>query len=140
METSVVTTEEKNSTIHTLSVDYGMIADLFIYPHYSSHITRVREIHQHLLAALPEAAEAMNRYMTFINQASLTDIQELYLRSFDVQAITTLDIGFILFGEDYKRGQLLVHLNREHREAKNVCETELSDHLPNVLRDRKSVV
>jgi hypothetical protein len=64
----------------------------------------------------------------------LREKQELFLRSFDIQAITTLDIGYILFGEDYKRGQLLVHLNREHKEAENICHTELADHLPNVLR------
>ena len=61
-------------------------------------------------------------------------MQELFTRSFDVQAIATLDLGYVLFGDDYKRGELLANLNREHVDAKNDCGTELADHLPNILR------
>ncbi len=38
-------------------------------------------------------------------------------RTFDVQAITSLDIGYTLFGEDYKRGALLANLSAEHTQA-----------------------
>ncbi|RKY91157.1 MAG: hypothetical protein DRQ01_08140, partial [Ignavibacteriae bacterium] len=48
-------------------------------------------------------------------------------------AITTLDVGYVLFGDDYKRGELLVNLNREHREAANECSDELADNLFNLL-------
>ena len=51
-----------------------------------------------------------------------------------MQASTTLDLGYLLFGDDYKRAQLLVNLSREHREVGNDCGLELADHLPNVLR------
>ena len=61
-------------------------------------------------------------------------MQELFTRSFDVQAIATLDIGYVLFGDDYKRGELLANLNQEHRKAGNDCGTELADYLPNILR------
>ncbi len=114
--------------------DYELLADLFIYPNSEFYKDKITDIYGYLLKTTPEAAEAMAQFMEFLESATLKDMQELYLRSFDVQAITTLDIGFILFGEDYKRGQLLVHLNQEHREAGNICHTELSDHLPNVLR------
>jgi hypothetical protein len=40
----------------------------------------------------------------------------------------------VLFGDDYKRGELLANLNREHTQHQNDCGTELADHLPNVLR------
>ncbi len=39
-----------------------------------------------------------------------------------------------MFGDDYKRGELLVNLNREHGAAGIDCGDELPDHLPNVLR------
>jgi hypothetical protein len=45
-----------------------------------------------------------------------------------------MDIGYILFGDDYKRGELLANLNREHKQADNDCGSELGDHLPNLLR------
>ncbi len=61
-------------------------------------------------------------------------MQELFTRSFDVQAVTTLDIGYVLFGDDYKRGEMLANLNREHLEAGIDCGTELADYLPNLLR------
>ena len=135
---SVLDKEDNKSTHtepHPVAIsNYELLADLFIYPEADSHKEKIKAIHQYLSVHSPNASDAMNLFMEFLDAATLTDMQELYLRSFDVQAITTLDIGFILFGEDYKRGQLLVNLNREHREAGNICHTELSDHLPNVLR------
>ncbi len=113
--------------------DYELLSGLFIYPEDESYVEKIKDAYTYLSDTLPESAEAMNLFMNFIADVTVQEMQELFLRSFDVQAITTLDIGFTLFGEDYKRGQLLVNLNREHREAGNDCHTELSDHLPNVL-------
>lgn len=116
-----------------LIMNYGMLADLFFYPENEGYKEKVEEIHGYLSSVLPEAAEAMQPFMDFMKISSSQEMQELFLRSFDLQAITTLDIGFVLFGEDYKRGKLLVHLNEEHRNAGNDCYSELSDHLPNIL-------
>jgi nitrate reductase assembly molybdenum cofactor insertion protein NarJ len=69
-----------------------------------------------------------------LSEVELDEVQEIFTRSFDVQAITTLSVGYIVFGDDYKRAELLVNLNREHRDVGLDCGTELSDHLPNVLR------
>jgi nitrate reductase assembly molybdenum cofactor insertion protein NarJ len=44
-----------------------------------------------------------------------------------------LDIGYVLFGEDYKRGIFLVNIKKEQLKACNDCGTELPDHLPNLL-------
>jgi nitrate reductase assembly molybdenum cofactor insertion protein NarJ len=74
---------------------------------------------QHFLDAMP---------------ASTLDLQELHTRTFDVQSLTTLDVGYVLFGDDYKRGALLSNLNREHTHAQNDCRGELADYLPNLLR------
>lgn len=116
-----------------LIMNYGLLSDLFYYPKNEEYKTRIKEIYGYLLNVLPEAAGAMQPFMDFMEISSFQEIQELFLRSFDLQAITTLDIGFVLFGEDYKRGRLLVHLNEEHRNAGNDCHSELSDHLPNIL-------
>lgn len=116
-----------------LMVDYGILSGLFQYPEYESHKAKIKHIHAYLLQCHPEAADVMNAFMEYMEVTGIEEMQELYLRSFDVQAITTLDIGFVLFGEDYKRGKLLVHLNQEHARAGNSCGTELSDHLLNLL-------
>ncbi len=127
--------QESEVTIGMATVsDYDRIAGLFIYPVDESYKDTVKSIYQYLQAEYPEAAADMEPFISYVGHSTFREMQELYLRSFDVQAITSLDIGYILFGEDYKRGQLLVHLNQEHKQAGNNCHTELADHLPNVLR------
>lgn len=113
---------------------YGKLATLFIYPVNETYKEKIRDVQDCLLRVSPDAAKALQPFTDFTCHTSIMEIQELFLRSFDLQAITTLDIGFVLFGEDYKRGKLLVHLNEEHKLAGNDCENELSDHLPNLLR------
>ena len=62
-----------------------------------------------------------------------SEMEELYTRTFDIQALCCLEVGYILFGEDYKRGQLLVKLLSLHRDHDNFCGTDLADHLTNIL-------
>lgn len=81
----------------------------------------------------PAAADAAERFAAALPEDP-TALAELFVRTFDVQAITTLDLGYVLFGEDYKRGALLAGLSAEHTRAGNDCGAELADHLPNVLR------
>lgn len=68
-----------------------------------------------------------------LQDMSIGQQQEYYLKTFDVQAICCLDIGYLLFGEDYKRAQILVNLQKEHQCAGIDCRGELADHLPNIL-------
>jgi len=126
--------EEIKFLANSAIADYELLSGMFIYPADEGYAERIKEVYQYLSTDYPDAAITMQPFVGFLDNSVLKEKQELFLRSFDVQAITTLDIGFTLFGEDFKRGQLLVNLNREHREAGNECFTELSDHLPNVLR------
>jgi nitrate reductase assembly molybdenum cofactor insertion protein NarJ len=125
--------ENKQALPSPLLINYRMLADLFFYPENEAYKEKVKCIYEYLLNVAPEAARAMQPFTGFMKISSLYEMQELFLRSFELQAITTLDIGFVLFGEDYKRGKLLVHLNQEHKNAGNDCHSELSDHLPNIL-------
>ena len=123
-----------DSPVSPSLMNYTLLSELFLYPLDEHYKQKVHDIYAYLQASFPESAIALQRFAAFTASASTTEIQELFLRSFDVQAITTLDIGFVLFGEDYKRGKLLAHLNEEHKKAGNSCHTELADHLPNLLR------
>jgi nitrate reductase assembly molybdenum cofactor insertion protein NarJ len=69
-----------------------------------------------------------------LGRSGLAEVQEIFTRCFDVQPVTTLSVGYIMFGDDYKRGELMVHLRREQRAAGVDCGNELPDHLPNILR------
>ena len=112
---------------------YSLLANLIDYPK-EGFAEMVQKVQLFLNKHYPEPGKILDDFTAFSKHASLEEIQELYTRSFEVQAITTLDLGYLLFGDDYKRAQLLVNLSREHREVGNDCGLELADHLPNVLR------
>ena len=112
---------------------YTRLAALFTYPD-AGLAGRVREVQAFLDNACAEASGDLKDFAEFTSHTALLDLEELYTRSFDVKAITTLDLGYVLFGDDYKRGELLVHLNDEHRQAGVECGGELPDHLPNLLK------
>jgi len=112
---------------------YSLLAALFEYPdiNYPQRVTNIKDF---LTDRYPKADAELERFIAFLPSHNLMTMQELFTRSFDVQAVTTLDIGYVLFGDDYKRGEMLANLNREHLEAGIDCGTELADYLPNLLR------
>jgi len=114
-------------------VQYELLAPLFEYPH-AGFPEKVQEIKEYLDGRYADAATELGRFIDFLPVDDLQAMQELFTRSFDVQAATTLDIGYVLFGDDYKRGILLANLNREHRTANIDTGTELADYIPNLLR------
>jgi nitrate reductase assembly molybdenum cofactor insertion protein NarJ len=111
---------------------YNQLAGLLDFPG-PGLAARGRELSGLLRENYPDAALEVEHFLDTIPRTTL-DLQELHTRTFDVQSLTTLDIGYVLFGDDYKRGALLSNLNREHAQAGNDCGGELADHLPNVLR------
>jgi len=111
---------------------YAEVAGLFDYPG-PQFAGRGRALVGFLREAYPEAALDLEHFLDAM-PASTLDLQELHTRTFEVQSLTTLDIGYVLFGDDYKRGALLSHLNQEHVRAGNDCRGELADYLPNLLR------
>lgn len=122
---------------------YELLAALFDYPEadFLDHLAHAREL---VSGRYPSAAAHLASFAALLpgggaplggaERGDLDDLQELFTRSFQVQAVTTLDVGYIAFGDDYKRAELLVNLNRELRDAGLDSGAELSDHLPNVLR------
>lgn len=111
---------------------YEKLARLFQYPR-TDYKERVKEAETVLTELYPETLTTFKQFSEFVSNSSHDEITEIFTRTFDVQAITTLDVGYVLFGDDYKRGELLVNLNREHREAANECSDELADNLANLL-------
>jgi len=112
---------------------YILLANLFVYP-TAEYKKKVQKVQHFLDTNHCNIGEKLSPFTRFVENESLEHLEELYTRSFEVQAITTLDLGYLLFGDDYKRAELLVNLNREHNEVDNHCGDELPDHLPNVLR------
>ena len=111
---------------------YTIIANLFRYP-TEKLLDDALETISVLSGKYPEQAEVVKSFIENFSPLTLHQKQEYYIKTFDIQAVCFLDIGYVLFGEDYKRGDFLVQMKQEQREAQNDCGVELSDHLPNVL-------
>lgn len=86
---------------------------------------------------LPEYGESVVDHFLPVarhfTSSPVSELQEYYIRTFDVNAACYLDVGYVLFGEESKRGQFLLNMKNEQLKANNDCGTEFADHLPNVL-------
>ncbi len=111
---------------------YVAVSKLFDYPD-ENYYDVVNEAIQALSDNYPEAKQELEKFLELL-PTQLADAQELYSKSFEVQAVTSLDVGYILYGDDYQRGVILVNLNQEHAKVNNGCGSELGDFLPNLLR------
>ncbi|MBT3210066.1 MAG: hypothetical protein HN704_12165 [Bacteroidetes bacterium] len=112
---------------------YSALASLFSYPNQDL-AKKVSEINETIINLYPENQENVEAFLSFVEETPVEKQTEYYIKTFDIQALCYLDIGYILFGEDYKRGEFLVNLRNEHIKAKSDCGSELADHLPNMLR------
>ncbi len=112
---------------------YTIIADLFEYP-YEGFDKTAHEISTELKKDYSETESLLAVFTDFTKKNSYTEMQELFMRTFEIKALCNLDVGFVLFGEDYKRGKFLVNIQQEHKKAENDCGTELGDYLPNMLK------
>lgn len=113
-------------------LQYALMADVFKYP-TADIKQQVNDVAAMLRSEYPNAAEALSRYVNWINTTDIHEIEEVYAKTFHVQAVCYLDLGYVIFGEDYKRGEFLVNMKREQKEAGNDCSPELPDNLANVL-------
>jgi nitrate reductase delta subunit len=72
-------------------------------------------------------------FLHSIRDFSIADLEELYTRTFDINPIANLEIGWHLYGEAYERGSFLVKM-RELLRAHHIEEsTELPDHITHIL-------
>ncbi|MBS1943228.1 MAG: hypothetical protein JST38_20390 [Bacteroidetes bacterium] len=111
---------------------YALMAELFRYPGPDFH-HRVAAVQGMFNAQYPEAAETLAPFVEWVRTTSAHRVEEVFSRTFHVQAICYLDIGFVIFGEDYKRGEFLVNMKQEQSLAGNDCGEELPDNLVNML-------
>lgn len=112
---------------------YELLADALSYPgEFYGEI--LRSTSEQLKGSSPEIEAAFDRFARELGTKTLEELEEIYTGTFDIQALCYLEIGYVLFGEDYKRGAFLVELNRLHREHSHSTEGELADYLPAVLR------
>jgi nitrate reductase assembly molybdenum cofactor insertion protein NarJ len=64
----------------------------------------------------------------------LRALQELFIQTFDLSPVCSLEMGWHLFGENYDRGLLLVKIRQLLRACGVAEATELPDHITYALR------
>lgn len=111
---------------------YIEFAKLFRYPDEDLRLVAV-ECNRILHNANSDVTHQFSRFFDYTQSASLQKMEEVYTKTFHIQAICYLDLGYVIFGEDYKRGDFLSNMKREQELAGNDCGTELADNLINVL-------
>ena len=113
---------------------YDRLAKLLDYPEKGCYADKLAECIEVLEDGYGEAAELLHPLHDHVREMNAGEVQELYTRTFDINACCTLEIGWHVYGEDYARGALLVKLREQLRQV-NVPEScELPDHLTHVLR------
>jgi len=86
-----------------------------------------------LANTVPAIAAPLGEFLEQTRGLSVEDLQTLYTKTFDLDPICSLELGWHLFGENYERGEFLVKMRGELRRLGVKESTELPDHLSHVL-------
>lgn len=111
---------------------YRLFARLLEYPK-PGMAGLVSQVIAKLEPSSPKAADLLSSFLQFVEQASPEQIEEIYIKTFDLQGVCCLYVGHYLFGETYKRSWFMSRLNREYRFWSYSFGNELPDYIPVVL-------
>ena len=109
---------------------YRALAALLTYPEGDDG----RRVAACLECAPPECHAHLERFAAAIQGLQADAMQELFTRTFDLNPVCSLELGWHLFGENYERGVLLVRMRRELRQHRLSESGELPDHMTHALR------
>ncbi len=99
-------------------------------PDFEAALDSLRELGQ---SRSDEIGRALVHFVDVMSLVGRDEREELYTRTFDLDPVCCLEMGWHLYGESYDRGGLMVELRARMREL-GVRETEeLPDHMANAL-------
>ncbi len=106
-------------------------ADILFYPD-SKYKETVKECYSSLID-YEETYNEFSFFNEYIAEASISDIEDKFTYSFDLNPDCCLEVGWHLYGEEYARGEFMVK-TRQRMQDFGLEETiELPDHLHHVL-------
>jgi nitrate reductase delta subunit len=111
---------------------YERFAGLFEYPG-EDYPARAEDCRAALRREQSEAAAPFEEFYSPIQNLNTDELQELFTRTFDLNPMCTLEIGWQLYGEDYQRGEFLVKMREQLRKYDLQESGELPDHLSHAL-------
>lgn len=112
---------------------FDSLSSLLVYPK-DDYNNKVKECLEILKQSESPAYEYILKFADKIKESSLDNIQELYIRTFDLNPVCILEVGWHLFGERYERGTFIVKMRQTLRQLKLPESSELPDHLTHVLQ------
>lgn len=114
------------------SPSFSLLASLLEYPAPGA-ARRIEEARAALAAEVPAAAQALAPFADFARGCAPARLEEVFAELFDFNPACAPELGWHLYGEDYKRGAFLVRMRRWMRELGVAEDAELPDHLIHVL-------
>ena len=112
---------------------YDGLAVLLEYPRDDGFAERLLSYMNRLPDEYETSVQALRPFYELVLPMGAGEVQELYTRTFDIDPVCTLEVGWHIYGEDYARGAFLVKMRELLREH-NILETrELPDHLSHCL-------
>jgi nitrate reductase molybdenum cofactor assembly chaperone NarJ/NarW len=106
------------------------VGELLRYPqNFREQMFRILEE----LEAAPQVKAHVDQFWDEVSHVSPEGLEELYTRTFDLNPVATLEVGWHVWGEQYERGRFLADLRP--LQARHGIEegTELPDHLTILL-------
>ncbi|MBI3682658.1 MAG: nitrate reductase molybdenum cofactor assembly chaperone [Acidobacteria bacterium] len=108
-------------------------ANLLRYPGHADVQEAARALLRLATEEAPETAARIGRFIDATGSLSREEMEELYTRTFDINPLVSLEVGWHLFGENYDRGRFLVAMRQQLRLHHIAETTELPDHLTSIL-------
>ncbi len=111
---------------------FDALGALLAYPRdeYRGRIETARAA----VAGDAESLDFLERFSAAVTLLPLESAQELFIQTFDLSPVCTLEVGWHLYGENYDRGAFLVRMRQLMREHELAESDELPDHLTHVLQ------
>ena len=109
------------------------LADALAYPD-GRYIERLERCRAAVAGGDAAAHRTLTDFVGIVRPMFLAEREELYIRTFDMNPVATLDLGWHLYAEDYNRGLFLAKLRGLLRKHEVPESGELPDHASNVLR------
>ncbi len=112
---------------------YHLFADLIDYPRPLLH-EQVDQCATLLSSVNRDAAIHLKPFQDLLETIPISQMEEVYTRTFDHQANCCPYVGYHLFGGGRRRGIFMARLKELHRTFGFLCGHELPDHLSVMLR------
>jgi nitrate reductase assembly molybdenum cofactor insertion protein NarJ len=112
---------------------WSLLAECLKYPAGEGFVATIEAAAAQLRVSDPDVAEVLVPFLGFVRATPETDLEEFYTRTFDINPLCTLEVGWQIHGDTYERGAFLVKVRGLLRDHDLSEGTELPDHLATLL-------